>query len=283
MEEGWNPVHSDRWVEVSPSPFDHEREGLERIKEILPDAPPFRAWSNFEFRDNRGRWHEVDLLVLARDTLYLIELKYYSGTLRGNDHVWSRGNYRSEDSPLLLARKKAQYFSSLLKDRLVEKTGDRTAKKWIPYMQELVYLHHPDLKCMLPVNSAINLYGIDGNEHRSYLPGISERLLAPSKHEPVSEEKSLLIRDLMTAIGLAPRRQHEVGSWVIDEQPLGDGDGWQDWPAFHHVDMERGPHSLLPTQTRRDLRGGACPGTRRRTRVQTGTESGSVSLCSAGG
>ncbi|QXU55725.1 BREX system serine/threonine kinase PglW [Rhodococcus sp. LW-XY12] len=232
-------MHSDRWVEVSPSPFDHEREGLERIKEILPDAPPFRAWSNFEFRDNRGRWHEVDLLVLARDTLYLIELKYYSGTLRGNDHVWSRGNYRSEDSPLLLARKKAQYFSSLLKDRLVEKTGDRTAKKWIPYVQELVYLHHPDLKCMLPASSAINLYGIDGNEHRSYLPGISERLLAPSKHEPVSEEKSLLIRDLMAAIGLAPRRQREVGSWVIDDQPLGDGEGWQDWPAFHHVDMER--------------------------------------------
>ncbi|MCD5418083.1 NERD domain-containing protein [Rhodococcus pyridinivorans] len=121
-------MHSDRWVEVSPSPFDHEREGLERIKEILPDAPPFRAWSNFEFRDNRGRWHEVDLLVLARDTLYLIELKYYSGTLRGNDHVWSRGNYRSEDSPLLLARKKAQYFSSLLKDRLAEKTGQKNLK-----------------------------------------------------------------------------------------------------------------------------------------------------------
>lgn len=40
-------------------------------------------------------------------------------------------------------------------------------------------------------------------------------------------------------IGLAPRRQREVGSWVIDEQPLADGDGWQDWPAFHHVDTER--------------------------------------------
>lgn len=232
-------MQSDRWVEVSPSPFDHEREGLERIKEILPDAPPFRAWSNFEFRDNRGRWHEVDLLVLARDTLYLIELKYYSGVLRGNDHVWSRGNYRSEDSPLLLARKKAQYFSSLLKDRLAEKTGQKNLKGIIPFVQELVYLHHPDLECMLPASSKINLYGIDGNEHRSRLPGLSERLLAPAKHEPVSEEKSLLIRDLMTAIGLAPRRQREVGSWVIDDQPLGDGEGWQDWPAFHHVDMER--------------------------------------------
>lgn len=68
---------------------------------------------------------------------------------------------------------------------------------------------------------------------------VSASDLAPAKHGPVSEEKSLLIRDLMTAIGLAPRRQREVGSWVIDDQPLGDGDGWQDWPAFHHVDMER--------------------------------------------
>src|SRR5262249_18306434 len=23
--------------------------------------------------------------------------------------------------------------------------------------------------------------------------------------------------------------------WVIDEDPLGEGDGWQDWPAFHRV------------------------------------------------
>lgn len=167
-------VQSDRWVEVSPSPFDHEREGLERIKEILPDAPPFRAWSNFEFRDNRGRWHEVDLLVLARDTLYLIELKYYSGILRGNDHVWTRGN-RSEDSPLLLARKKAQYFSSLLKDRLAEKTGQKNLKGIIPFVQELVYLHHPDFVCALPTSSKINLYGIDGNDDHSRLPGISER------------------------------------------------------------------------------------------------------------
>ncbi len=232
-------MQDGRWVEVSPSQFDHETKGLDWVKQLLPDAPPFRAWSNFEFRDNRGRWHEVDLLVLARDTLYLIELKYYSGTLRGNDHVWSRGGHRSEDSPLLLARRKAQYFSSLLKDRLAEKTGDRNLKGVIPYVQELVFLHHPGLVCELPASSAINLYGIDGNERLSHLPGIGERLLAPSTRDPVSEEKSRLIGDLMVAVGLAPRRQRELGSWVIDEQPLGDGEGWQDWPAFHHVDMER--------------------------------------------
>ncbi|MEV4238015.1 BREX system serine/threonine kinase PglW [Nocardia sp. NPDC049737] len=231
-------MQGGRWTEISPSQFDHEKDGLDIVETLLPDAPPFRAWSNFEFRDNKGRWHEVDLLVLARDTLYLIELKYYSGVLRGNDHVWRRGGHRSEDSPLLLARRKAQYFASLLKDRLIDRVGP-VPRGTIPYVQELVFLHHPNLVCELPPSSAINLYGLDGNESRSNLPGISERLLGPTTRAPVSEEKSLLLADLMRAIGLAPRRQRELGSWVIDEEPLDDGDGWQDWPAFHHVDTER--------------------------------------------
>ena len=39
----------------------------------------------------------------------------------------------------------------------------------------------------------------------------------------------------MERIGVVQRRQREAGSWVIDEDPLGEGDGWQDWPAFHRV------------------------------------------------
>ncbi|MGB3520640.1 MAG: BREX system serine/threonine kinase PglW [Mycobacterium sp.] len=221
-----------RWVTIADSQFSHEKQGLDAVKQILPDAPPFRAWANFEFRDNRGRWHEVDLLVLARDTLYLIELKYYSGILRGNDHVWMRDGHRAEDSPLLLARRKAQYFASLLKDAMYQ-LGGAEARSRVPYVQELVFLHHPHFICDLPESSRINLYGLD--KHDTGLPGISERLLAPARHEPVTEKNSLLIAGLMKKIGLAPRRQREVGSWIIDEQPLADGDGWQDWPAFHHA------------------------------------------------
>ena len=39
----------------------------------------------------------------------------------------------------------------------------------------------------------------------------------------------------MARIGVVQRRQREAGSWVIDEDPLGEGEGWQDWPAFHRV------------------------------------------------
>ncbi|HPY24481.1 MAG TPA: BREX system serine/threonine kinase PglW [Mycobacterium sp.] len=227
-----------RWVTIADSQFPHEKQGLEIVKALLPDAPPFRAWANFEFRDNRGRWHEVDLLVLARDTLYLIELKHYRGILRGNDHVWMRDGHRAEDSPLLLTRRKAQYFSSLLKDTK-RQLGDQASKGTIPYVQELVFLHNQEFVCDLPASSRINLYGLDNQSKISGLPGISERLLAPAQRTQVSEQDGQLVGFLMKKIGLAPRRQREVGSWIIDEQPLADGEGWQDWPAFHHVDTER--------------------------------------------
>ena len=62
---------SDRWHEVSPSEFTHERAGLEHIRELLPERAPFHAWSNFEFRDRQGKWSEVDLLVLGEGRLHL--------------------------------------------------------------------------------------------------------------------------------------------------------------------------------------------------------------------
>jgi Nuclease-related domain len=97
-----------RWVEVTSSPFPHEAEGLSVIRTLLPQTSPYRAWSNVEFRDGQGKWHEVDLIVLGQHRLHLVELKYYSGTLRGDDLRWLRDGHRAEDSPLKLARRKAQ-------------------------------------------------------------------------------------------------------------------------------------------------------------------------------
>ncbi|GAA1228676.1 BREX system serine/threonine kinase PglW [Prauserella halophila] len=233
-------MQSDRWVTVSPSQFRHEDEGLGIIRDLLPDVEPFRAWSNFEFRDTRGRWHEVDLLVLARDTLYLVELKYYSGTLRGNDHRWLRDGRPAEDSPLKLARRKAQYLASVLQQRLREHLHERgehqvDVRDYVPFVQEAVFLHHPKFECQLPQHARQGIYGLDGYEETSGLAPISELLLAPARRETISARKSALFAGLMQHIGLVPRRQREAGSWVIDDEPLDNGDGWQDWPAFHRL------------------------------------------------
>ncbi len=230
-----------RWTEVTPSPFTHEAEGLGLIRTLLPAHTPFRAWSNFEFRDGHGKWHEVDMLVLGRRRLHLVELKYYSGTLRGDDLTWRRDGHRAEDSPLKLARRKAQRLASKLQDELMrwaQETGAQVpdTRDVIPFVQESVFLHHPDLRCLLPPASRIDLFGLDGSQHQTGLPGISERLLepAPDKHA-IGRNRDEIITALMARIGVVQRRQREAGSWVIDEEPLGEGDGWQDWPAFHRV------------------------------------------------
>ena len=233
--------HVKRWIEVTPSQFTHEAEGLSVVRELLPDQPPFRAWSNFEFRDAHGKWHEVDLLVLGRRRLHLVELKYYSGTLRGDDLTWRRDGHRAEDSPLKLARRKAQRLASKLRDELLHWAQDtHTAvpdpNKVVPFVQEAVFLHHPGFRCALAESSRLDLFALDGTEETTGLPGISDRLLeAATPHQAVPPRRDETIVKLIERIGVVQRRQREAGSWVIDEDPLGEGDGWQDWPAFHRV------------------------------------------------
>jgi len=239
------PQQGQRWIEVTPSQFTHEAEGLNIVRSLLPQSAPFRAWSNFEFRDGQGKWHEVDLLVLGRRRLHLVELKYYRGTLRGDDLTWRRDGHRAEDSPLKLARRKAQRLASKLQDELIRWAHETNAqvtdaRSVVPFVQESVFLHHPELRCLLPMASRTDLFGLDGDDDKTGLPGISDRLLeAATPHQSVPQRRDETITKLMTRIGVVQRRQREAGSWVIDEDPLGEGDGWQDWPAFHRVATTR--------------------------------------------
>jgi serine/threonine protein kinase len=234
-----SPPMGDRWVEVSPSQFAHEADGLSIVRGLLPDQPPFRAWSNFEFRDNHGRWHEVDLLVLGRRRLHLIELKYYSGELRGDDHLWRRDGHRAEDSPLKLARRKAQYLKTKLTDEFNALVRERKApnvphaRDVIPYIQESVFLHHPKLRSELSEASAIGIYGLDGHERETRLPGISRLLLEPADTRQRMHDQT--IAELMRRIGLVQRREREAGSWIIIGEPVAEGAGWQEWEATHQV------------------------------------------------
>lgn len=231
----------DRWVEVSSSQFPHEADGLDIVRQLLPDESPFRAWSNFEFRDSRGRWHEVDLLVLTRDGLQLVELKYYNGRIRGNDLTWLRDGHRAEDSPLKLARRKAQYIASRLKDeydRWVwenKVTNAPPAREIVPFVQESVFLHHPGVRFEFPPGGDVNLYGLDGLEATTGLAGISELLERPGRGERIGPNKETILIALLARIGLVQRREREAGSWVLDGDAVADGDGWQDWLATHKI------------------------------------------------
>ncbi len=247
------PKEQPRWLEITPSQFPHEAEGLARIRTLLPDTAPFRAWSNFEFRDGHGKWHEVDLLVLGRRRLHLVELKAYRGTLHGDDHRWRRDGKRAEDSPLKLARRKAQRLASKLQDELLRWAREHhqsipDVRDVVPFVQESVYLHHEHFRCELPPSARIDLFGLDGQSASTNLPGIRERLLEPAAgHQAIGANRDAIIAQLLANIGVVQRRQREAGSWVIDEEPTDEGDGWQDWPAFHRVSNDRARIHFLVT------------------------------------
>lgn len=230
---------SSRWVEVSESVFEHEREGLDLIRQVLSDESPYRAWTNAEFRDARGGWHEVDLILLTRKTLYVVELKHYMGTISGNDNTWMRSSGRAESSPLRLARRKAQYLASRLQDEcrafLAEHGSQIPVKDVVPFVSQAVFLHHPKFRVDLPSASTKGLYGPDGAEHETHLVGISELLLEDGGATPMTADREFFITQLMDRLGLVQRREREVGMWRIEDAAMAEGADWQDWLAYHRL------------------------------------------------
>jgi hypothetical protein len=111
-------MREGRWVTVTESDFDHERRGLEAIRERLPDSDPWRAWSNFTFTAHTGHVREVDLLVVAPGGVYMIELKDWHGSVTSENGTWVQttpgGRRRTHGNPLHLVNKKAKELSGLI-------------------------------------------------------------------------------------------------------------------------------------------------------------------------
>ena len=80
---------SPRWRQVTPSQFDWEAEAFDTLRALLPDAEPFQAWTNFQFTDG-GRIHEVDALVITPKGGYVLEVKAWSGSVRGDQGRWTQ-------------------------------------------------------------------------------------------------------------------------------------------------------------------------------------------------
>lgn len=218
-----------RWHVVTDSEFPHEQEGLEHARAMLPDRAPFHAWTNFEFHDSRGRWWEVDLLVLGEGRLHLVELKHYQGRIAGDAYTWRRSN-RAEESPVRLARRKAQYLASVLQDA-AKRIG---LTERIPYVQQAVFLHAANTQVELAEADKADLFGRSGTEHSSGLPSLERRMLeSPQPGKAMMSEADLL--RVVQEAGFAQRREREVGSWRLTGPAIAGGEEWQDWPAEHRV------------------------------------------------
>ena len=265
---GGDVARSDeRWIEVSKSAFPHEAEGLAMLRNIVPDAPPYRAWTNFEFMDNHGQWHEIDALVLGRRRLHLIELKHYTGVLQGTEANWvrtipGRNKRRTQRSPLLLTRRKAQRLATRIDEearKVAQEFGLDVGKvrSKLPFVQEAVFLHGSPFRVEMSELAKSGLFGPENLQDKTGLPGISTRVLEPpTDTRRVDEDLSMIITLALRNLGVARRTERDAGSWTITGTPLSSGEDWQEWAATHKGTGEPGRARVVsfprgtPTQAR---------------------------------
>ncbi|MBF6301581.1 protein kinase [Nocardia amamiensis] len=213
------------------------------LRQIVPNAPPYRAWTNFEFMDNHGQWHEIDALVLGRRRLHLLELKHYTGVLRGSETSWVRttlgGKTRTQRSPLLITRRKAQRLATRIAEEARKVALDigldvQKVHRALPFVQEAVFLHGSPFQVEMSDLAKSSLFGLEGAEGTTGLPALSTRLLEPpTDTRRIDEDLSMIIALALRNLGIARRTERDAGSWTITGDPLASGDDWQEWVATH--------------------------------------------------
>jgi serine/threonine protein kinase len=225
-----------------------EAEALASLKLLLPDDGIARAWANLTFTDNNGNLNEVDLLLLTRAGLSIVELKGWHGEITGNQQTWSHAG-RTEKNPRHLANAKAKRLGSVLSD-MARKAG--LPKDAAPYVGEAVVLHGRDSLVALDEFGAESIWALDGynvksKAGRAQLRPFTEFLLRPGKY-PINLQQAKVIDKLLDAAGLMPRaKQRMIGQYALDSgEPLGEGPGWQDYLVTHPLAKAKRRVRLFP-------------------------------------
>lgn len=221
-------LKQQRWNEVTPSGFEHERTGLELLRKAVPDAPPYRVWTNFELTNSDGSRREVDALVIGRRRIHLIELKHYAGSVTGDDQRWHQEKLSGESldmrHPNILANYKAKILKSRLIEvlpairRLCEENGIDIPLEYdyVPWIQECTVLTDPNVRTSFTPLGERNVFGTNGS-----LADVTTRLTEePEGRSRIDERFSqFLALAIDKIVGHIPGDgKRKYGQWVVDEE-----------------------------------------------------------------
>lgn len=206
-----------------------EAAALDAFRELLPDDGITTAWVNLTFINDQGRTAEVDVLLLTTQGMYLVELKGWHGTIRGNAQRWDRGQSNVEN-PRLVTDRKAKWLKSLLQDR----APNQAARGLVPRIHAVVVMHGEGSNVEIAAPGDIGVLTLDGY-HVSSLPRLlklSNFLAQPPQEfrQPIDYQRAKQVRSLCDAAGFIPTpKVRMVGDFVVaDDQPIAQGRDWQD-------------------------------------------------------
>ena len=224
------PPSREHWYQPRRSGFRWEQEGLDHVRQLMPQAEPYRAWATFQFTGDSGRVNESDLLIAVPGGLYLLELKGHPGRVVNHGDTWQfhADRVRTLKNPLHLTDLKAKE----LKGRLERAArAMREDPRQIPYIKPAVFLHDPDLVSELDEFQRTAVFG--RNDGSGGLPKIWDDLLGlPPERESwrVTPQTSRLLEELMKRIGISHSTAHlRFGDgWRMEPRALDAGPGWED-------------------------------------------------------
>ena len=243
------PLPESRIHRGRPTPYPWEREALDLVylHESMSDTDPLQAWELHELYDpSSGRLYEMDLVLLSRQGLFLVEAKSHPGALTGDIVDWTFADgdrRRTIECPFQGANHKAKVLASLLERQL----GNER-----PYVHAAVFLSNvttiqleggrpPWLLTRNDVgNKLVN--GLDGRDVRRIV------------NRPLMKQ----ILQVAHRIGLRPSTTARVVGGYQLGALLDDGEGYQEHLAKNAAverDQARVRSYLVPAATSMERRG----------------------------
>jgi len=234
---------SDRWTEITESEYVWEKEAFTYLKRHLPDREPYRAWSNFEFIAHNGFINEVDVLVLSRNRLYLVEIKSRPGRLTGDAGTWKwhrEGRPLYDDNPRKLANLKAKKLKSVLEPYM------RQRKVRMPFIEAIVFLSNQQTQCQLDESGRAGVHlrhGIKGDSQPHIIEVLFQRdadgaLRLDNDDKPIDSAQARALKWAMGQAGIRRSQKNaRVGDYRIEEL-LRETALYQDWLG-RHVSLEK--------------------------------------------
>ncbi len=234
-----------------PTPYPWEREALDLVykSDSFSDTDPLQAWELHELHDpTSGRLYEIDLLLLSRQGLFLVEIKSHPGALTGDVVDWTfddGGRRRNIDCPYAGANSKARVLASLL-DRFPWPAGQIR-----PYVTAAIFLSKvTDVRLeggrppwlLLPTDVGAKIVnGTDGRDARNVVNRPVMKTLLQAAHR----------------IGLRPSTMARMVAGYQLGALVDDGEGYQEHLARNAAvdrDHARIRSYLVPAATSGDRR-----------------------------
>ncbi|MBE2997699.1 BREX system serine/threonine kinase PglW [Nocardiopsis sp. HNM0947] len=226
----------DRWWD-NPSEFPWEQAALDHVKESFlrhGTSNHYRAWPGFTFTAHNQRIRECDLFMVTPTGAFLVEIKSHPGHVvnRGNQWTFSGGDRfrrRTITNPLHLTDQKAKE----LKSRLQWAVGQLNLRVTVPFIEAGVFLSDPGLRAEFDEVQQVNVFGRDGKEQQTRLPGIWDRFLGAPKRR-VDPDFLRHVSRLMEKIGIVPMdRAMQLGEYNLAKRSMDSGPTWTDYEAEH--------------------------------------------------